>query len=628
MKAGEKSFYKEMNKGNAIRFPIRVDVALLAHKVSLIIQSQLGNVSLPDSDVHKKHHSQYRIDKTIVFSHGNRLIRCMIDCLLNIEDATAVKNALELGRSLAAQGWDDTASQLRQLEGVGEVSARKLAAAGINSIDALSTAEPHRLELILGKAPPSGRKLLDVVEKFPRLRISVQQLDQKLIKRKGREVKFRAEVAFLNEVPPRFFKRKPIYVCFLSNTSDGQLINFRRFSSKDLQDGKKILLTALVTNSTSNIICHVMCDEIAGTYTYAELKLQSTERPLSTFNHVDEQVLEDLCSTTQFSNAELLDDGIDDMDLLAADPGTPKNDDVHDIDDILQDNHELSASHQLHPDLSRESSKRQSPRNPIETAYHTPFQLKNGRWTCQHDCRQRNKDCKHKCCQVGVFKPKKRPDAHVMRTKIGDRSQSVETVEIGRSSPSTLREAKSKQKSQKEVLGVGTGLISPTESLNMPKSRSKRKLSDLDRGFTLVEMPKSIATTELSKKGVSSNLERAGDTTSRVHSGKAKSIQEQDPSVDVFGTNVGMNERNVSFPDIVMADVGPYPNPMDSGSNEMDKFSPTSLPRFDNESVWKRPSVHKVEIQQANILNTGQKPGWEGVDPWIYGQFHDIVELL
>lgn len=41
-------------------------------------------------------------------------------------------------------------------------------------------------------------------------------------------VRFKVEIAFMNEKCPSFFQRRPVYVCFVAETSDGRLIDFRR----------------------------------------------------------------------------------------------------------------------------------------------------------------------------------------------------------------------------------------------------------------------------------------------------------------------------------------------------------------------------------------------------------------
>jgi len=175
-RSGEKPVYKELNKSPSIKFPIPVDLALPAHKVSLVIQSVLGGVELPVNDNTAKHKPQYNTDVAIVFQHVHRLIRCIIDCQLYLEDSIASRNALALARSLGARVWDDSPLQLKQIEQIGIVAVRKLVNAGIKTIEELENTEPHRIETILSKHPPFGMKLLDRLKAFPKLRVSMRMM--------------------------------------------------------------------------------------------------------------------------------------------------------------------------------------------------------------------------------------------------------------------------------------------------------------------------------------------------------------------------------------------------------------------------------------------------------------------
>ena len=81
----------------------------------------------------------------------------------------------------------------------------------------------------------------------------------------------------MNERVPMTFLRKPIYVCFLVERSDGRLVDFRRIrydqatfdfqiltisSSRKLNNGQEILLTVELLSNTQYITSYVMCDEI------------------------------------------------------------------------------------------------------------------------------------------------------------------------------------------------------------------------------------------------------------------------------------------------------------------------------------------------------------------------------
>lgn len=75
---------------------------------------------------------------------------------------------------------------MKQIEQVGVVAVRKLAAAGITSIEGLECAEAHQIEVVLSKNPPFGAKLLSRLKEFPKLRVAVKMLGKVCFYFKGR----------------------------------------------------------------------------------------------------------------------------------------------------------------------------------------------------------------------------------------------------------------------------------------------------------------------------------------------------------------------------------------------------------------------------------------------------------
>lgn len=173
-KAGEKPLYREINKDPGVRFPIKVDVSQSCHKISLLIQAELGAIDFPSGDQFQKHKFSFQQDKTLVLAHVRRLIRCVIDCQIAREDSTAILNSLELSRSFGAKVWDHSPLQMKQIEQIGVVAVRKLAASGTTSLEELEHTEPHQIEMTLSKNPPFGTKLLARLKEFPKLRISMK----------------------------------------------------------------------------------------------------------------------------------------------------------------------------------------------------------------------------------------------------------------------------------------------------------------------------------------------------------------------------------------------------------------------------------------------------------------------
>lgn len=167
--------YKDINSSNMTRFPIKVHLDLPGHKVSLIIQAILGGRDMSSDKRFNSHHiRQFTIDKSFVFQHVRRLLRCLIDCQIHFQDAVSARAAMALARSVAAEAWDDMACQLAQIEQIGPVSVRKLAGAQIRTVEELESCEPHRIEMILSRNPPFGTTILNNLRDFPRLRVSLK----------------------------------------------------------------------------------------------------------------------------------------------------------------------------------------------------------------------------------------------------------------------------------------------------------------------------------------------------------------------------------------------------------------------------------------------------------------------
>ncbi|ODH47967.1 hypothetical protein GX48_05899 [Paracoccidioides brasiliensis] len=401
LKSGEKSLYKELNKGNGIKFPIKIDIALPAHKISLLIQSELGSVDIPTGDQYQKHKMSFQQDKGFVFSHANRLIRCIIDCQISLQDSVGTRHALELARGIGARVWDNSALQMKQIDQIGIVAVRKLANAGINTLEALETTEPHRIEMLLSKNPPFGSRILAKLAEFPKPRVSLKLVRKDIKHGETVRIGFKAEIGFINEKIPIFFRRKPVYVCFLAETSDGRMIDFRRISAIKLQNGHDILLSAELTDIFQYISCYVMCDDIAGTMRQAELR---HDIPASCFPTKISEIPGDGAAAKQTMNTsrrrrsenfrnrvetrkdvdEFEDDSLDDIDLIAAAKGI----DYNSLD-------EFNGNYDL-PKTTSLPNQKAAPGSNVKDLHANepkePVRFENGNWACNHRCKDKTRE--------------------------------------------------------------------------------------------------------------------------------------------------------------------------------------------------------------------------------------------
>lgn len=413
-RAGEKPAYKELNKNMSIKFPLPIYIDQPAHKVSLVIQSVLGAIDLPSEDY--KARTEYTACKLTVFQHANRLIRCIVDCQLYLEDSIATRNALMLARSLAAQVWDDSPLTMKQLDAIGPVYVRKLVSAGIKSIDGILSTEAHRIEAACSRNPPFGTGLHEKAKAFPRLRISIKTMGEPSLKKgEGVSIKMKAEIGFLNEKVPEAFNRKPVFVCVLVDTSDGRKVHFARLSGKKLSRGQDLLFNVDLSSAGQTVRGLIMCDEIAGTQQSAtvtpeipafmfptpkkaEALGKQREAASGAPNTSKRRAIAATTSKRTEEEEDFGDAGLDDDDLVLAEA-----DGFHKLEDL--DSSEDEKKPQKKPTKKQNAVKRTAsePKEPKES-----HQLANGKWTCHHACKDKTK-CKHMCCRDGVDKKPKPP---------------------------------------------------------------------------------------------------------------------------------------------------------------------------------------------------------------------------
>ncbi|KAG8531018.1 uncharacterized protein KY384_004375 [Bacidia gigantensis] len=509
LRGNEKKLFKELNRQQGIRFPIKVDLAMHAHKRSLIVQSELGSVDFPADEGYGKLKVQFLQEKHRLFSNIHRLLRCVIDCQIHVEDAVGVRNALELARSLGARVWDNSPFQMKQLPQIGAVAVRKLAVGGIANIEALEAAEPHKIESLLSRNPPFGSRLLTSIQAFPKLRVSVKMIGKDPRTGEAPAIRLKVELGFMNESPPNAFRGKPIHICLIAARSDGLLIDFRRIPAKKIGHGVDMLLTAPLTNQSQFVTIYVMCDEIAGTLRYAELKpklalnlfpleqvqqssLTQTKSGRATqLGGQAPKVLHDESSATL--NESEFDDDIDDQDLQKvadASVGTTFNN----IDDFKETGLNKRDGH----------------------ANWKPERLRNGKWACNHSCKNKFA-CKHLCCREGLDKAPKPP-----KNATGPAASALEYLASG-AATSISQEGKKQSKLATKVTSVNPAgniemldLRSPVDQTHIQSRKCQQigKLEQLHRRINKDVFSNDISQGKL-EDGSNKEVERQAKHTVR-----------------------------------------------------------------------------------------------------------------
>ncbi|KAF2651305.1 P-loop containing nucleoside triphosphate hydrolase protein [Lophiostoma macrostomum CBS 122681] len=509
-RSGEKSLYKALNQSPSIRFPIPVNLSLPPHKVSLLIQSVLGAADIVWDKEASKHRNQYNLEAATVLKHVQRLMRCIIDCQISLADSVAIQNALLLQRSLCAKAWDDGPLQMKQLPDVGVVAVRKLVNAGIRTIEELEFVEPHRLEMILGRNPPFGLKLLDRLKSFPKLRVSTQVVPKSVRQvDDGVKMQVKVELGFLNEKPPMVWNGRKVYICLLAESSDGRKLHFARISAPKLGRGQDLIFSALLTAADQSINCFVMCDEVAGTMREASVKPKiapsmfpiprkadstltrlAMEQPTSNMSRRRTESASGNHKSTR--NDDFDDDGIDDDDLVQASFGDL---DFDHIENFANPTDDLTRKNTAKNKTKNASAKAKGLPKSLEEDDYEPQQLPNGKWACNHKCKDKSA-CKHMCCRDGVDKPPKKPARKNAPVEEGGSMTAAKKDQTGsRKTQTKLQLTASKRRSSADIEMVDLTQQEKKRKTEYARSGPKdfRNLHQLHRTIQKKDPPASIS---------------------------------------------------------------------------------------------------------------------------------------
>jgi ATP-dependent DNA helicase HFM1/MER3 len=417
---GEKSLYKALNTSPSIRFPIPVNLDLPAQKVSLIIQSVLGAADISwDGDM-SKHRKQYMQEVAMIFKSINSIIRCIIDCQICLGDSVSIHSALMLERSLGSRAWDDSPLQMVQVPNIGAVAVRKLVNAGIRGIEDLEATDARRIETIVGRNPPFGLKVLDVLKSFPKLRVSLHILQSSVKKTpEGVRIQIKADIGFINEKTPDRFGHKLIYVCILAETSDGRKVHFARISGPKLGAEQSLVFSALLISPDQKINCYLMCEGIAGSmrgatvtpkiapsmFSSRALKVVEpapTHQPNMSRRRIENVPMQrkESVANDDYGDADIDDDALVKATLVDLDFAHIDN--FSDPPDVITRNN--TTKNKSIEEKNRAKTQAATAKDRDDAA---PDQLPNGRWSCNHKCKDKEA-CKHYCCKHGLDKPSKK----------------------------------------------------------------------------------------------------------------------------------------------------------------------------------------------------------------------------
>ncbi|KAI0510291.1 hypothetical protein KFK09_010892 [Dendrobium nobile] len=119
-------------------------------------------------------------DMNSICTNGCRIAKCMKECFIFRRSYKGALSSSLLAKCLHQRLWDDSPYLLKQLPGIGMVTAKALHAAGINSFDKMLEADPRKIELITGRKYPFGNHIKESLLSLPpKIEMRVEETEYK-----------------------------------------------------------------------------------------------------------------------------------------------------------------------------------------------------------------------------------------------------------------------------------------------------------------------------------------------------------------------------------------------------------------------------------------------------------------
>ncbi|KAG8071458.1 hypothetical protein GUJ93_ZPchr0006g46127 [Zizania palustris] len=110
-----------------------------------------------------------------ICSNGCRVAKCMREYFIYKKSYKSAINSMLLAKCLHQKLWEISPFLLKQLPGVGIVTAKALKTAGIDSFESLATADARKIETVTGRNYPFGNQIKDSLSSLgPKIDISIE----------------------------------------------------------------------------------------------------------------------------------------------------------------------------------------------------------------------------------------------------------------------------------------------------------------------------------------------------------------------------------------------------------------------------------------------------------------------
>ncbi|KAK6798776.1 hypothetical protein RDI58_006479 [Solanum bulbocastanum] len=106
-------------------------------------------------------------DVNSICANGYRIAKCMKEYFLYTKNYRGALSSALLTKSLYQKVWDDSPYLLKQLPGIGMVTAKALHSMGVKSFASLADADPRKIEMVTGRKYPFGNHIKESLLSLP-----------------------------------------------------------------------------------------------------------------------------------------------------------------------------------------------------------------------------------------------------------------------------------------------------------------------------------------------------------------------------------------------------------------------------------------------------------------------------
>ncbi|GFP99856.1 probable ATP-dependent DNA helicase hfm1 [Phtheirospermum japonicum] len=106
-------------------------------------------------------------DMNSISTNGSRIAKCMKEYFVYKKSYRGALNSTLLAKCLHQKLWEDSPYLLKQLPGIGMVTAKALHSMGVMSFDSLLEADSRKIELVTGRKYPFGNHIKDSLLSLP-----------------------------------------------------------------------------------------------------------------------------------------------------------------------------------------------------------------------------------------------------------------------------------------------------------------------------------------------------------------------------------------------------------------------------------------------------------------------------